>query len=85
MVSSVIRLYLPRLGGSQGQHQLAVRTFMDSPGQQLKRGLLMAGFVALLGGVWLLDGVLSAQMRKVHLNYICMFNTQNNVYYRFFF
>lgn len=44
----------------------------------------MSSFVALLGGVWLLDGVLSAQMRKVHLNYICMFYAQNNVYYRVF-
>lgn len=86
MVSSAMRIYLLCLGGNQGQQQLAVcfGTFMDSPGQQLKRGLLMSDFVALLGGVWLLDGVLSAQMRKVHLNYIHMFYTQNYVYYRVF-
>ena len=32
----------------------------------------MSGIGVSLRGLWLLEGALSAQMRKVHLNYICI-------------
>lgn len=45
---------------------------MDSPDQQIKRRIIMSGIGVSLRGLWLLEGALSAQMRKVHLNYICI-------------
>lgn len=46
---------------------------LGQPNQQFKRRPLMLLLGILLGGLWLLGGTLSAQMRKFHLNYICIF------------
>lgn len=48
-------------------------SLMDISDQQLKTGLLMTGVGILLGGLWLLEGTLSPQMRSFHLNSGCLF------------
>lgn len=43
---------------------------MENPDKKLKRGLIMLGVGFLLDGLWILEGALLAQMRKIHLNYV---------------
>lgn len=45
-------------------------SLLDNPNQQLKREVLMLGVGVLLGGLWVLEEALSAQMRHFHLNCI---------------
>lgn len=48
-------------------------SLLDNPDRQLIRELLMLGVGVLLGGLQFLEGALSTQTRKLHVNYLCIF------------
>lgn len=76
MVSSAIGAYFPPLeGGSLGQQHKAVciGSLLDSPGQQLKRGLLMSTIgVLLMWSLGVKEGTASPDEKEKIIKTLCV-------------
>jgi hypothetical protein len=77
MVFSVIETYLPPLGNQPRATAIEYVLVIswDRPGQQLKGGFscLLLGFS--VDGLWLLEGISSAEMRKfIETTYAYLYN-----------